>query len=552
MWAAIGCANTTAKSKPALWMLGWPATPKACVDSTSQLSIRCCGPGQCQSVCHNNRSMTPLPPKVTTDDLLPRQPHVWGWWSSHSEAKTECAARGLRLCSRTELHRNKCCRAGCNMDPLLVWTSEPCSEQECINCRRPVARVAHTTSKDGCTEGDEFTWWTPREQCRPYEAASSSQGQSTNLLVAPPCADGDVGLAMSFPTILRCGAGGSRLRYFNRSMVLQCFDSLGARGSAPISSEGGRGGEWVPAKERRVGEDGCGVARGAGWGGRWGVGDGGDAGRVEGGEVGLLGTRRRGIRLLLVGPSTLFPIYRALTYQLNVSAQGSSTWQQEDVWTEASNAEKQKNWHKRCHIATKFLSAKHTAAPVTHEIAYERLSFLSDRRTEMSRVAPYQLYGNRVIHSRDNCVNVSSALSTADIVAIQVGAWDATWGSSADSFETRLEELVANYRLQFPRTRVVLITQTPCGGPNRGEACGPFYRSPRSLYDATMELNRRIRNLAKRHCLPLLDAMSMVASHPDRDKPSMWEGGSGWHMNEPSIISHAIAMRLLNMLCPGG
>ena len=149
MWAAIGCANTTAKSKPALWMLGWPATPKACVDSTSQLSIRCCGPGQCQSVCHNNRSMSPLPPKVTTDDLLPRQPHVWGWWSSHSEAKTECAARGLRLCSRTELHRNKGCRAGCNMDPLLVWTSEPCSEQECINCRRPVARVAHTTRPSG-------------------------------------------------------------------------------------------------------------------------------------------------------------------------------------------------------------------------------------------------------------------------------------------------------------------------------------------------------------------------------------------------------------------
>lgn len=62
--------------------------------------------------------------------MKPRTALLDGVHATHAEAAGECAARGLRLCSRAELQQ--CCKMGCGLDKHpTIWTSEPCSRREC-------------------------------------------------------------------------------------------------------------------------------------------------------------------------------------------------------------------------------------------------------------------------------------------------------------------------------------------------------------------------------------------------------------------------------------
>ena len=51
-----------------------------------------------------------------------------GLKASYAEAGAECAAHSMRLCSSAELDE-LCCQTGCNMDGVLVWTSDDCSRK---------------------------------------------------------------------------------------------------------------------------------------------------------------------------------------------------------------------------------------------------------------------------------------------------------------------------------------------------------------------------------------------------------------------------------------
>jgi hypothetical protein len=60
--------------------------------------------------------------------------------------------------------------------------------------------------------GEDAIWWTNASQC-------IAQGDTT-------CTSGDAALAMQDTAVARCGPTGSSLRYFNRSMTMDCLDRL--------------------------------------------------------------------------------------------------------------------------------------------------------------------------------------------------------------------------------------------------------------------------------------------------------------------------------------
>lgn len=82
--------------------------------------VRCCdGGGRCVSVCAAEQRAIVAEargqvwePKLGTNGLS----------TTAAAAAAECAARGWRLCARSEL--GQCCKTGCGMDRLMVWTRE--------------------------------------------------------------------------------------------------------------------------------------------------------------------------------------------------------------------------------------------------------------------------------------------------------------------------------------------------------------------------------------------------------------------------------------------
>tara|TARA_B110001452_G_C15199885_1_gene416467 strand:- start:37 stop:1494 length:1458 start_codon:yes stop_codon:yes gene_type:complete len=80
--------------------------------------VRCCGDGRasCVSVCLGAQS-------CGGDD---------GQAANLSQATAFCRRRGLRLCTRAELSHGTCCRSGCAMDGMLVWTADGCDAAEAL------------------------------------------------------------------------------------------------------------------------------------------------------------------------------------------------------------------------------------------------------------------------------------------------------------------------------------------------------------------------------------------------------------------------------------
>ena len=74
---------------------------------------------RCISVCEADQRInvagghdTVWEPKLGTDGLS----------ATPVAAAAECSARGWRLCKRAELRA--CCKKGCGMDKLYVWTAD--------------------------------------------------------------------------------------------------------------------------------------------------------------------------------------------------------------------------------------------------------------------------------------------------------------------------------------------------------------------------------------------------------------------------------------------
>ena len=55
--------------------------------------------------------------------MTPRTTLLDGVHATHAGAAAECAARGLRLCSRAELQQ--CCKMGCGLDKHPTYVSKP-------------------------------------------------------------------------------------------------------------------------------------------------------------------------------------------------------------------------------------------------------------------------------------------------------------------------------------------------------------------------------------------------------------------------------------------
>ena len=112
-----------------------PHPSHTCASSGSLAAVRCCGPQQCTSVCRRDKEETCALTSIDTR------------LASFAEAEAECAAHGRRLCTRRELEDGKCCRTGCNMDGMLVWSSDECAP---ITAVRPSVAPPASTSVLPC------------------------------------------------------------------------------------------------------------------------------------------------------------------------------------------------------------------------------------------------------------------------------------------------------------------------------------------------------------------------------------------------------------------
>jgi hypothetical protein len=135
-WAQPGCPGRFALGK---------AEP-ACLPTMGLAALRCCGATKagrpsCVSVCHVDAAgsygwVDKTPWSVEEMEPLTLEGSR-GLEETHAAATGECLARGMRLCTKTELvDGRQCCGLGCNMDPKLVWTAETCPASACeAHCR---------------------------------------------------------------------------------------------------------------------------------------------------------------------------------------------------------------------------------------------------------------------------------------------------------------------------------------------------------------------------------------------------------------------------------
>mmetsp|Transcript_57484 Transcript_57484/g.186736 ORF Transcript_57484/g.186736 Transcript_57484/m.186736 type:complete len:631 (-) Transcript_57484:609-2501(-) len=59
-------------------------------------------------------------------------------WGTFPQTEAICAARGLRLCTRSELEKDVCCNTGCNFDGVLAWTSTQLACTSLCDARKPL------------------------------------------------------------------------------------------------------------------------------------------------------------------------------------------------------------------------------------------------------------------------------------------------------------------------------------------------------------------------------------------------------------------------------
>ena len=106
--------------------------PRCAVPAAATGAIRCCtATGACFSVCDHEAC-----------DRV-------SWWA----ARNECATRGARLCTRSELEVGRCCNRGCRLDQRYVWTSEACAQGTCAQTNRRRGGASPRPSECNCTSG---------------------------------------------------------------------------------------------------------------------------------------------------------------------------------------------------------------------------------------------------------------------------------------------------------------------------------------------------------------------------------------------------------------
>jgi len=96
-WTADGCPALARKVEMELHPNDMKFAVRCCSDSSD-------GNVECSSI------------KYGSDECFPHE-------ASWTDAAAQCSAHGARLCTKEELLKDVCCRSGCGMDGLAVWTS---------------------------------------------------------------------------------------------------------------------------------------------------------------------------------------------------------------------------------------------------------------------------------------------------------------------------------------------------------------------------------------------------------------------------------------------
>ena len=166
-----------------------------------------------------------------------------------------------------------------------------------------------------------------------------------------------------------------------------------------------------------------------------------------------------------------------------------------------------------------------------------------------------------------------------DVVAVHVGAWDASFTKrNTSGFEGGLAGGVRALLSGWPTTRVVLLTMTPCGGLTHPSGKGRLsLATPTVACEWVRGINDAMRRVAAEHSnrTVLLDAHQMTVSRPlvnssqqPPDGPGIWMAqNQGWHFNGPGTppsaradmrannsasgeMTRAFANRLWDVICP--
>ena len=155
-YKTLGC------SRPSLWTLqgtrsstdihSMLASPERCVPDSDVAAVRCCSANRCVSVCSkwNERALptwfekkTAVYPKTCLNGLV----------ATMQQARDECAAQGMALCSVKQLKDGLCCNTGCDTDVHYVWTADTCGGLPAVRNERAGGRVLAATSNfefDSC------------------------------------------------------------------------------------------------------------------------------------------------------------------------------------------------------------------------------------------------------------------------------------------------------------------------------------------------------------------------------------------------------------------
>ena len=135
-----------------------------------------------------------------------------------------------------------------------------------------------------------------------------------------------------------------------------------------------------------------------------------------------------------------------------------------------------------------------------------------------------------------------------DVIVAHTGSWDASFVKhNISGFEGGLELSVTAVIRAWRSTRIILLTQTPCGGKLRGKH-KPL--TPKSACAYVADINDAIRRVARRHApaVAVLDAHQMTAALPGvkyaGSPPGIWlPQQNGWHFTEARTRAAVTAMR---------
>lgn len=109
--------------------------PWRCAAVTTRAAVRCCvddpcfDSPACTSICSSERmhknTMSSAPLTVAAQAGAGAKGSLS---VTVGEAAAECAAHGRRLCAPNELEDRRCCRTGCGIDRLPVWSNASCDQ----------------------------------------------------------------------------------------------------------------------------------------------------------------------------------------------------------------------------------------------------------------------------------------------------------------------------------------------------------------------------------------------------------------------------------------